>query len=81
MTTPLVLIRPIEFPKKLVNHRAPSGPTVIPSGPLIGVGKEETAAEEVQARPNHMPRRGVLPARRGMLRSGPLHPTRLALLL
>src|SRR4051812_11350121 len=33
VTTPAVVIRPIEFPPRLfVNHSAPSGPLVIPIG-------------------------------------------------
>ena len=33
VTVPDVVIRPIELPVELVNHRAPSGPTVMPMGP------------------------------------------------
>ena len=35
MTFPVVVIRPIELLRKLVNHSAPSGPAVIPSGPRM----------------------------------------------
>ena len=34
---PPVVMRPIELLPTLVNHRAPSGPAVIPSGPLMPV--------------------------------------------
>ena len=39
VTVPVVVIRPIEFagPLVLVNHSAPSGPAVIPYGPLMPV--------------------------------------------
>jgi hypothetical protein len=35
VTVPVVVICPIELPLKLVNHRFPSGPAVIPSGSLM----------------------------------------------
>ena len=34
-TAPPVVIRPMLSPRRLVNHKAPSGPAVMPSGPLI----------------------------------------------
>ena len=35
VTAPAVVIRPIELPKLVVNHSAPSGPAVMPTGPTI----------------------------------------------
>ena len=37
MTVPVVVIRPIELFPALVNHSAPSGPAVIPSGSRMPV--------------------------------------------
>ncbi len=37
MTTPAVVIRPILSPSASVNHRLPSGPAVMASGPEPGV--------------------------------------------
>jgi hypothetical protein len=36
--TPVVVMRPILLAPLSVNHRAPSGPTVMPLGKLPGVG-------------------------------------------
>src|SRR2546426_12561345 len=35
--------RPIRLPKASVNQRLPSGPAVIPNGPLLGVGSGNSA--------------------------------------
>jgi hypothetical protein len=36
--TPVVVVRPMLFPRYSVNHSAPSGPAVIPEGKLFAVG-------------------------------------------
>src|SRR5262249_4108001 len=38
LMAPAVVIRPILLPRNSVNHSAPSGPTVMPSGSLFAVG-------------------------------------------
>ncbi len=35
MVLPPVVMRPMLFPKDKVNHRLPSGPAVMPQGPLL----------------------------------------------
>ena len=42
MMVPPVVIRPIELLPKLVNHRAPSDPDVMPIGEMLGSEKLET---------------------------------------
>ena len=49
--TPLVVMRPIELPLTLVNHRAPSGPLQIDTGPEIRGDLKFEIDPEVVIRP------------------------------
>ena len=55
MTLPRVVMRPIELFPELVNHKAPSGPAVIPVGPSIPVPVKMAAFPLTVMRPIELP--------------------------
>ena len=55
MTFPRVVMRPIELLPELVNHKAPSGPDVIPVGPSIPVPRKLVSFPLTVIRPIESP--------------------------
>jgi hypothetical protein len=51
VTAPAVVKRPIESVARLVNHKAPSGPAVIPKGELIDGSERSVTTPDVVIRP------------------------------
>ena len=52
VNAPSVVTRPILLLASSVNHRFPSGPVVMPQGPLYGVGTENSVnTPDVEIRP------------------------------